>query len=176
MFKSYSSKSSALKGAKRNQLSNEVVVQENGVWGFHLPDDTTAPADNETVTQTDGLVVHSEGAAPDLLVTHPHLEEMTGETVPVATGRKIEKNRAEQHGVKRPSEGGMCRAVWDYCDALHTAEYVPTAKDVKAQAEAAGWNPNNASIEYYQWRKFNGIRGRLAKIDVTQVSPEPEDA
>ena len=33
-------------------------------------------------------------------------------------------------------------------------------QQVKALAEERGWNPNNASIEFYQWRKFNGIRGR----------------
>ena len=57
----------------------------------------------------------------------------------------------------------MCRAVWDACWAqqAETGE-VPTAKWVKEKAAAMGWNPNNASIEYYQWRKFNGISGRVS--------------
>lgn len=80
-----------------------------------------------------------------------------------STGLTIEKDRPEQNGVKRPSAGGMCRAVWDACWAQQagTGE-VPTAKWVKGKAAAMGWNPNNASIEYYQWRKFNGISGRVA--------------
>jgi hypothetical protein len=80
------------------------------------------------------------------------------------SGLKIEKDRPEQNGIKRPSIGGKCRAVWDACDAFaqeHGDD--PTAKDVKAIAEANGWNPNNASIEFYQWRKFNGIKGRQPK-------------
>lgn len=75
----------------------------------------------------------------------------------VATS-KIEKNRPEQNGVKRPSAGGLCRSVWDALDDLREKNNaVPTSTDVKLLAEANNWNPNNASIEYYQWRKFNGI-------------------
>lgn len=79
-----------------------------------------------------------------------------------SNGLKIEKDREERNGVKRPSAGGMCRAVWDFCDeqAERGAENFPTAKSVRAHAELVGWNVNNASIEFYQWRKFHGIRGR----------------
>jgi len=74
------------------------------------------------------------------------------------TGLKIEKERPESNGVKRPSIGGKCRAIWDALDAYRaeTGE-LPDSKVVKALAADEGWNPNNASIEYYQWRKFNGI-------------------
>ena len=47
-----------------------------------------------------------------------------------------------------------------------------TWEQVKAIAEANGWNPNNASIEYYQWRKFNGITGRVAKAAPAQAEVE----
>lgn len=79
-------------------------------------------------------------------------------SAPTGKGLKIEKNRPEQNGVKQPSIGGKCRAIWDALDAhaLSTGDD-PTAKDVKALAATHGWNPNNASIEYYQWRKFNGV-------------------
>lgn len=77
---------------------------------------------------------------------------------PTGAGLKIEKDRPEQNGVKRPSAGGKCRAIWDALDAYRaeTGE-LPTSKTVKELAADEGWNPNNASIEYYQWRKFNGI-------------------
>lgn len=79
-------------------------------------------------------------------------------STPTGTGLKIEKDRPEQNGVKRPSIGGKCRAIWDALDAYRaeTGE-LPTSKTVKELAADEGWNPNNASIEYYQWRKFNGI-------------------
>lgn len=87
------------------------------------------------------------------------------------TGLKIEKDREERNGIKRPSVGGKCRAVWDALDAhaVLTGED-PSSKDVKVLAEAHGWNPNNASIEFYQWRKFNGITGRAAKVAPTPPS------
>lgn len=94
---------------------------------------------------------------------------------PKSTGLTIEKDRPEQNGVKRPSAGGMCRAVWDACWAHQLAtETVPTAQWVKAKAIAEGWNPNNASIEYYQWRKFNGISGRVAAPKPAVEAPAAE--
>lgn len=93
-----------------------------------------------------------------------------------STGLTIEKDRPEQNGVKRPSAGGMCRAVWDACWAHQEVTGTPpTAKEVKAIAETNGWNTNNASIEYYQWRKFNGITGRVAKAAPAQAEVETED-
>lgn len=78
---------------------------------------------------------------------------------------KVEKDRPEQNGIRRPSAGGMCRAVWDKCDELREAGggHPPEAKAVRAAAEAVGWNMNNAMIEFYQWRKYNGITGRAKK-------------
>lgn len=94
---------------------------------------------------------------------------------PKSTGLTIEKDRPEQNGVKRPSAGGMCRAVWDACWAHQLAtKTVPTAQWVKAKAIAEGWNPNNASIEYYQWRKFNGISGRVAAPKPAVEAPAAE--
>lgn len=82
-------------------------------------------------------------------------------------GLKIEKNRPEQNGIKRPSAGGKCRAVWDALDALaaETGTTVAgiTSKQVKSLAAQHGFNTNNASIEFYQWRKYNGVTGRAAK-------------
>ena len=90
--------------------------------------------------------------------TPPPAPEAPEAATPSGTGLKIEKDRPEQNGVKRPSIGGKCRAVWDALDAYRaeTGE-LPTIKTVKELAADEGWNPNNASIEYYQWRKFNGI-------------------
>ena len=85
-------------------------------------------------------------------------------TTATGKGLKIEKDREERNGVKRPSVGGACRAVWDFLDGVvKNTGIQPTIGLVKEEAEAAGWNVNNASIEFYQWRKFHGIRGRQPK-------------
>ncbi|HCL3144090.1 TPA: hypothetical protein N2A34_001831 [Pseudomonas aeruginosa] len=72
-----------------------------------------------------------------------------------AAAPKVE--RVEQNGVKRPGPG-KCLEVWEYLDQHGNMK----PKDLQPVAEARGWNINNASIELYQWRKFNGISGRAS--------------
>lgn len=86
---------------------------------------------------------------------------------PEHKGLLIEANRPMQNGIKRPSAGGACRAVWDYCWSCAPA--IPSVAQVKAHASTQGWNINNASIEYYVWRKYNGISGRVAVAPVTSA-------
>lgn len=120
----------------------------------------TAKLAAAVVAASDGAVTSSDLPAP---VTPPL--PVSSKPTQVAVGLVIEKNRPEQNGIKRPSAGGRCRAVWDAMDefvALENAQ--PDAKFVRKLAEENGWNPNNASIEFYQWRKFNGISGRQAKV------------
>jgi hypothetical protein len=69
-------------------------------------------------------------------------------------GVKVEKNRPVQNGVKRPSEGTVCRAIWDELDKHAGID----SKGVRALAIKNEWNLNNASIEFYQWRKFNKVK------------------
>lgn len=59
--------------------------------------------------------------------------------------------REERNGVKRPSPGGACAAVWDWL-AAH-----PGASVKEAKAALPDLNANNVSCEVYQWRKFNTV-------------------
>lgn len=103
---------------------------------------TDAQVDEALVDQGDAVAAPTTSAPP----------------APTGTGLKIEKDREEKNGIKRPSIGGKCRAIWDALDAhAESTGDDPTAKDVKVLAAEQGWNPNNASIEFYQWRKFHGI-------------------
>ena len=87
----------------------------------------------------------AEGAPADAVVTTSKPKK--------AAAPKVE--RIEQNGVKRPGPG-KCLEVWEYLDQHGNMK----PKDLQPVAEARGWNINNASIELYQWRKFNGISGR----------------
>lgn len=72
------------------------------------------------------------------------------------------KGRVEQNGVKRPAPGGACAAVWDACDAfLKANDRSPTAQEMRDMAAEKGWNTNNGLCELYQWRKHQGIAGRV---------------
>lgn len=150
MFKSYSSKAAANKGATRMGYSKDDVYQDaNDAWGFDVED-----------AQPEAAATKPQPEVHPLLAATGHTVNEAGATVPTSkTGRKIEKDRPMQNGVKMPSAGTKCREVWDYCASLPNVD----AKAVKAQAEAQGWNPNNASIEYYNWRKYMGIHGRAKK-------------
>lgn len=74
-------------------------------------------------------------------------------------GYKIQKEREERNGVKRPSEGTVCGAVWAEFDKNPEIK----AGELAALADANGWNRTNVSCEFYAWRKFMGIKGRAAK-------------
>lgn len=92
--------------------------------------------------------------------------EATAPADPVVTTGKPKKEaapqpeRIEQNGVKRPGPG-KCLEVWEWLD--ENGNCMP--KDLRPVAAEKGWNENNALIELYQWRKFNGITGKQAKAE-----------
>lgn len=71
-------------------------------------------------------------------------------------GYTIQKEREERNGVKRPSEGTVCGAVWAEFDKNPEIK----ASELADLADTNGWNRTNVSCEFYAWRKFNGIKGR----------------
>lgn len=153
---------------KLKQTVNEIAAEKASVQ--EAPADTLVtgftenaegtPDGTATVTETTESV--DTGAPAEPVVNAPAVAGPKGGKT---AGMKIEKDREEKNGVKRPSVGGMCRAVWDALDAILATGKNPEAKDVKALATEKGWNQNNASIELYQWRKFNGIQGRSKKAE-----------
>ena len=73
-------------------------------------------------------------------------------------GYKIQKEREERNGVRRPSQGTLCGAVWDYFDQ-HPAT---VAAELHTIADDHKWNRTNVACEFYSWRKFMGV-GRKVK-------------
>jgi hypothetical protein len=62
---------------------------------------------------------------------------------------------------RKPKEGGVCEAVWKELDRLKVkSKGVPKLADIQKVGDRKGWNPNNTRVEYYQWRKAQGISGR----------------
>jgi hypothetical protein len=88
---------------------------------------------------------------------------------PVATAVSLSGHTTE---ITRPKAGGMCAAVWDELDRVRAgSNNVPTLGDVRKMAKRKHWNANNARIEYYRWRAFNGITVRPAKVQAEQRAP-----
>lgn len=94
-------------------------------------------------------------------------------------GLRIEKNREANNGVKRPSVGGTCRAVWDAldekraallaaADAMDESEEggdedtttVPSFADLKVMIAKNGWARNTAMTQYQRWKQFNSLMAR----------------
>ncbi len=74
-----------------------------------------------------------------------------------SNGLKIEKDREARNGVSRPSAGGKCRGIWDELDAMGVDV---AAKDARAKLVPQGYDKTTVMVQFYRWRKFNGIEGR----------------
>lgn len=80
------------------------------------------------------------------------------------TGIKIQKDREERNGVKRPSVGTICHAIWEQLDNLRISgqggNYMPTFKDLKKLQDQYGWQRNTAVTQYQRWKEFNDLMVR----------------
>lgn len=81
---------------------------------------------------------------------------------PSAPAPTTSKTRSEiRNGVRKPIRG-LCADVWAACTELHNADTdtPPTLAQIKERAVQMGWNINNATIEFYGWRKFHGFNAK----------------
>lgn len=84
------------------------------------------------------------------------------EITPATKAPAASKARSEtRNGVRKPIKG-LCADVWAALDALNANE-LPTIKHVRELAQANNWNLNNATIEFYGWRKFHGLNAKGTK-------------
>ena len=92
--------------------------------------------------------------------------EMENGTVPAAKSLKIEKDRPRANGYTRPSIGGICRTIWDACDAiLASGQPMPTAKQLAAQL---GVNVSTVGRQSAEWRKYKGLAPKRGAAATTQ--------
>ena len=68
---------------------------------------------------------------------------------------KASKVRSEiRNGVRRPIKG-KCAEVWSMLDDIKKQGSEVDIHVVRELAAEKGWNLNNATIEFYGWRKFH---------------------
>ena len=77
---------------------------------------------------------------------------------PAAATKAPAAEREQRNGVKRPRVGGACAAVWAWLDQNPDSQLA----DVREVASRNRWNQNNATIEFYAWRRFNRASGPSA--------------
>lgn len=138
---------------------------------------TTLPAPGDVLTETaerevlqDEAVVVVQPDAEPLVLGNVQVEPareprvlptLVAPVVPAPKPekvRKIQANRPEANGVKRPSEGTICAQIWAWCDEVHGAGDVVRAKELRAALPAL--DDTTKTVQYYRWRKFNNIQGR----------------
>lgn len=70
---------------------------------------------------------------------------------------KSSKVRSEiRNGVRRPIKG-KCAEVWSTLDDIKKQGFEIDIHVVRELAAQKGWNLNNATIEFYGWRKFHAV-------------------
>lgn len=63
-----------------------------------------------------------------------------------------------QNDIQAPMKAGKCKAVWDACQEYYNnTGCVPSINEVIALPALKDANINNTKIEFYRWRKFNGL-------------------
>ncbi len=79
-------------------------------------------------------------------------------TKAVWPGVKIEKDREQRNGIKRPSVGGATRQVWNTCDKMRELlnGEIPKRGDVirACDLQDPPINKHTASTQYALWVKF----------------------
>lgn len=75
---------------------------------------------------------------------------------------KPQKQEAKvQNGIKAPMRAGKCMHVWQVCQAMYEQTgKVPTLKELNAHEAMQGTNQTNNQIEFYRWRKYNGLNAK----------------
>lgn len=87
-------------------------------------------------------------------------DKLTTVAVPVPAAPeapKASKARSEvRNGVRRPIKG-KCADVWSTLDDIKKQGFEVDIHVVREVAAQKGWNLNNATIEFYGWRKFHAV-------------------
>lgn len=171
MSKTYTNKSNAARAAKKANGGTLLGLALYGVEGewYYAPEAKpvakAAQAPAPSMAASMGTPVKAtrpagKKAPAPKVVPLAHTQRAAAAT---STGPKyrIEKDRATQNGITRPSAGTKCGDVWDFLDkAAKGNPATLTLASLKAVATDQGFNVTNAVIEFYRWRRFNGIIGR----------------
>lgn len=82
--------------------------------------------------------------------------------------------RVTKNEVTRPKAGGTTARIWEICDEITERTGKPAVrKEVLAQAAKEKLKPGMAKSQYFSWRCFNGLKGRLpvAKPTMPKIVP-----
>jgi len=115
-------------------------------------------ATNKVLEKLEGPLKNIVHEAVAEAIVHAVHAEYPPRKLPAARRRAT----AKPEEIRRPKEGGRCDAVWRELDKIRQKRHAtPALQDILRVGQKKRWNPNNTRVEYYNWRKANGISGRL---------------
>lgn len=184
-MKTYTNKSNAARAAKASNggnLNGLELKGKEGAWYYdkpaaaHTHGPATPPAKKAAKKAVPAKAVKKAAkkavkkAAPRKATQHAEEYDVrNGPTQGRIVGYHIDEDRETKHGVKRRSSGTIGGRLWAIFDKM-AAKAGGAAKleigVVKESAAVADFNANKVLIEFYVWRKFNGVRGRGKKQKV----------
>lgn len=131
--------------ATANSFIHQEALEEGGRFWYSESAvagaaEALVKADNETVIE---------------VTTPAHPVASVAAPAPVAPTAAASKSRSEiRNGVRKPIKG-KCAEVWAQLDMYYGLEGMPTIATVREMCGQFEWNLNNATIEFYAWRKFH---------------------
>jgi hypothetical protein len=75
------------------------------------------------------------------------------------TGRKYRPGSVVQNGIRRPSDPeGACGVIWAELDYRRDMDKTIDLATLKEIGTERGWKVGNIMSEFYNWRRFNGVK------------------
>jgi hypothetical protein len=91
-------------------------------------------------------------------------------TVDGAAPSLAEPAAPEHNGIRRPKPDTLCGKAWVIFDSVSQKNGYPASiREALEIARQQGLNEGNVRAEFYQWRKFNGIAGRISGSKLATV-------
>jgi hypothetical protein len=88
-----------------------------------------------------------------------------------ATPGSAELAMPEHNGIRRPRPNTLCGKAWVIFDSVSQKNGHPASiREALDIARQQGLNEGNVRAEFYQWRKFNGIGGRISRSKLAAVA------
>lgn len=156
-MKTYTSKSNAARAAKKangGKLTDLELKGKTGAW-YYVSKKAAKKAPAKKARK----------AAPVRQEYDPKHGPKQGRI----SGYHIDEDREEKHGVTRRSTGTIGGSLWAIYDRMAAKAGGPAKlliADVKVSPLVSEYNANKVVIEFYYWRRFNGVRGRGRKQKV----------
>lgn len=97
------------------------------------------------------------------------------ETAPPAKATKPKAEKVQQNGITRPGANTLCGRIWAAADEITDKQHgaVATIGALKEHPATHDANEHTIKTQYARWRAFNGISGRLPKINAVHEERAP---